>query len=125
MVSRRVTIAAAVVAVGLAVAVEIAWDSTPSFDAETWRAGAVTGAADASLEYDNPRYDLAGPLIRDHLHEGMTRDAVLQLLGPPDSVQGTELHYVIGANPYHIDPDALVIGFDADDRVTQVRIIQY
>jgi hypothetical protein len=113
----------AAAAIGLSVAIVAAGDTT--FDAEAWRAGAGADPAAASLSSVNPRLEMAQSVMDDHLVSGMPRATVLELLGPPDLVQGTALHYVLGVNPYHIDPDGLVIVFDPDDRLREAYITQY
>ena len=125
----RLSLSIAVAAIVLAVAVffldeQVAADD-PAFDSAAWRAGALDVSPDNFSSSDNPRYHLAGALMEEHLQPGMPRHDVLELLGPPDSVQDGSLHYVIGTNPYHIDPDAVVISFDDDHRLVESRIVQY
>jgi hypothetical protein len=73
----------------------------------------------------NPRGRMAYS-VRDLLLESrMTREEVIELLGPPEV--GSESHsiqYLLGAwSGFRIDYDFLVISFDEDDRVNEVRIV--
>lgn len=125
----RIAISLATAALVLAVAALLLDDRViagdPAFDGAAWRAGSLAVSEDNFSSSDNPRYALAWDLMDEHLQPGMTRAAVLDLLGPPDSVVDGALHYVIGTNPYHIDPDAVVISFDAADRLVESHITQY
>jgi len=73
----------------------------------------------------NPRGRMAYS-VRDLLLEShMTREEVIDLLGPPEI--DSEIHsiqYLLGAwSSIRIDLDYLVISFDDDDRVIEVRIV--
>jgi hypothetical protein len=75
--------------------------------------------------WDNPRGPMAGS-VRDLLVETrMTREEVIELLGPPEISEGDyAVRYLLG--PWRgipIDDDFLVVYFDEDGRVKDVRIM--
>lgn len=53
---------------------------------------------------------------------GMDKSAVLALTGPPDSQNGDVLEWVVGQS--FIDLNFLLITFDAEGRVTDVKVLQ-
>lgn len=82
------------------------------FDADVWR------AQRGSTARETPRTGLVVPLERNHLHKGMTRAAVIELLGEPDRRQPRSDHYRLGASPVGIDFETYVIEYDEQDLVT-------
>ena len=79
----------------------------------------------SSSEPDNPRYGMVDDLQTMLLQDRPTRVEVLELLGTPDGGQGDDyLGYNLGASFVGVDFDALVIYFDENDRVFEVRIVQ-
>ena len=54
--------------------------------------------------------------------DGMARDEVLALLGPPDSERDGMLVYETGVSPYGIDTEALRIAFDDAGRLVTADI---
>ena len=88
-----------------------------AFDAERWRAQAGTEA----LMERNPRGDMAGELIAEHLPPGRTREEVHALLGPPEFVDGDADVYELGRSAYGVDYEQLAIVY-ADDRLVGAQI---
>lgn len=81
------------------------------FDAAGWRAQQGSTAA------DNPRAGMLAALEREHLREGMTREAVNALLGAPERRLPRSDHYRIGAAPLGADYETYVVEYDERDRV--------
>jgi hypothetical protein len=91
----------------------LAAEGTPDgFDQAGWK------AQHDSTAIDNPRAGMV-VAVEEHLKPGMSRDEVLALLGPAESENGGTLTYDLGASPYGIDFDYLVIEFDAKGRLTR------
>ncbi|MBC8163697.1 MAG: hypothetical protein H7Z42_21020 [Roseiflexaceae bacterium] len=90
------------------------------FDAERWR------QATMGCDSDNPRLDMYSDLQAQLLRERPTRDEVIALLGDEGSAEtaGTSdtLSYMLGYNI--IDCDSLLIIFDSEGRVSDVRYSQ-
>lgn len=87
-----------------------------NFDAQTWR-------EHSSLrEADSPRADMVEELIQHHLPEGMARNEVLQLLGPPNGKDSDKLLYALGAASFSPDVTYLVIVFNADNRLERAYV---
>ena len=86
-----------------------------TFDAGAWRSDDGFGTCTA-------RAAMAPDLMASHLPPGMTRQKVLDMLGPPESDWSSdgEASYPIGC---WIDCDWVVVEFDASDRIT--RTFQY
>jgi hypothetical protein len=55
---------------------------------------------------------------------GMTREEVIDLLGPADGNRGGVLVYELGYSVFGVDTEAYEFAFDADGRLTQGRIIR-
>jgi len=80
------------------------------FDAELWRAQHGTQA----LEGENPRSAMLPALQREHLTAGAAREAILQLLGPPQYERpGTDV-YALGRSPFGVSDEQLAISYDED-----------
>lgn len=76
------------------------------FDSDKWK------ALRSSTERDNPRSRMLGDLKKE-LRQGMTRDAVVALLGEPEIKEGARYVYAIGASAFGVDYEYFVIEFDA------------
>lgn len=93
------------------------------FDSNTWKQ-AQAGQDDASIE---TRFQMAESVVASGLLLGKSRSEVIALLGnSPDSgyFKGS-LAYELGpqrSSYFAIDSDWLVIQFDGDDQVVEVRI---
>ena len=93
------------------------------FDSNTWKQ-AQAGQDDASIE---TRFQMAESVVASGLLLGKPRSEVIALLGnSPDSgyFKGS-LAYELGpqrSSYFAIDSDWLVIQFDGDDQVVEVRI---
>jgi hypothetical protein len=92
-----------------------------SFDRETWLA--LHNDSDA----DNPRGKMARDIQRRLLLGQVTREEVLDLLGPPDHGQRDDmLSYNLGMwSGFRMDYDSLDIYFDDQGRVVDVLIVQH
>ena len=86
------------------------------FDAEQWK------AQRGSTARNNPRVGMVVELQEKHLREGMSRAEVQQLLGEPDSRQGANEVYELGASPFGASFEYFVIEYDSTGKVTQLRI---
>ena len=97
------------------------WDDC-AFDREVWMAHYKDGKP------DNPRGQMLADLEKTVLREGMTKDEVIALLGPPDFDQPSErsVKYRLGSwSGMRIDPDSLEIAFGRDGKVEQVYCVQH
>lgn len=88
-----------------------------SFDQAGWRNADPSGRARANMLPD---------FIARHRLEGMTRQQVTALLGPPtttDKWHGADLTYVLGndGSIFPIDSEWLLITLDRQDRVATFR----
>ena len=93
------------------------------FDSNTWKR-AQAGQDEVSIE---TRFQMAESLVASGLLIGMARSEVIALVGndPGSGYFKGSLAYELGPqrNSYFaIDSDWLVIQFDGDDRVVEVRI---
>jgi len=86
------------------------------FDATDWKA-----QHDEDFDGDNPRAGMVGELQRDHLVEGLPRDEVHDLLGPPESVLGDTDLYELGRSATGVDYEQLAIVYE-HDRLTTTLI---
>ncbi len=96
------------------------FDDRP-FDAETWRMFA------GSEVPDNPRGRMAEAVVSEVLEPGMTREAVVEMLGPAEFEDPTgPLTYNLGmwSGP-RTEYDWLDIYFDTDGRFTHAEIVQH
>jgi hypothetical protein len=80
------------------------------FDSDHWKAQYDVD------DRDNPRAGMVTALER-LLTPGMSRDAVLDLLGRPESQDVNQFRYSIGVSPYGIDYEYFVVEFDRDGLV--------
>jgi hypothetical protein len=88
-----------------------------SFNRERWRA---QHNSDALMDR-NPRGNMASELIMEHLPQGMAREQVRALLGPPEFVDGGVEVYELGRSAYGVDYEQLAIVY-ADDRLQRADI---
>jgi Tol biopolymer transport system component len=82
------------------------------FDRELW-------LAHPTCERDNPRGRMVKDLLERHLHQGIPRARVMELLGPPErSVGGVD--YPLGEwSGFRVDCDFLRVEFDLSGRLTR------
>lgn len=73
----------------------------------------------------NPRGRMAYSVQKLLLDSRMTREEVIELLGPPEyGSEDSNFQYLLGPwSAFRMDYDLLIITFDEDDRVKDVRII--
>ena len=86
------------------------------FDAALWKA-----QHDRDETLENPRASMVGSLIDVRLQTGMTRAAVLELLGPPEFQRNGNDYYTLGRAPYGIDYEYLVVHYE-QDKVTLAKV---
>jgi hypothetical protein len=112
MPSRRLVAVLGVAALAAAVSFLQTGGRADGFDAARWRADAE-GERFVQL-------DALGPL----LEPGLTRDAALALLGPPDAERPGLLIWRLGVRPFRMDAEQLELRFDAAGRLTGHRVAQ-
>lgn len=91
------------------------------FDSATWQ-------DEARVHGEEVRNHMVADLLADHLKGGLTRDAVLALLGPPTDTPyfgDHDLVYWLGAEGGYagIDSRWLVIDFDDAGRLQRAEIV--
>jgi hypothetical protein len=88
------------------------------FSTEAWRGAERGGYARGGMVPD---------LLARHRLVGMTRAALVALLGPPQQTRadGRQLVYDLGVpdNGLAFDPDLLIITLDAEDRVVRHALV--
>jgi outer membrane protein assembly factor BamE (lipoprotein component of BamABCDE complex) len=88
------------------------------FDREVWFSSARTGFDDCI------RGAMAGDVQNRIIKKGMSKQDVLNKLGPPDSYHSDSIEYILGmCDP--IDPYGLNIFIGADGKVTNTEIVQH
>lgn len=94
------------------------------FDRTVW----VAAKAD---DPDSPRGPMARDVMRHHLRPGMTRNEVIRVLGPPDSIPssrslqgGDRIEYLVGSGGTW-DYCALTIQFDLAGKLVSAGIYQH
>lgn len=107
-------------------ALAVTWYSTGNHTEVVFSSSAWQDTADPEVTADTRRAMLPS-LLRDYLHEGMSRTAVIDLLGPPpDSVYFKEYDavYWAGTEPglFSIDNQWLVLTFDDNEQLTSIEI---
>lgn len=90
--------------------------STTNFDAALWR------AQYKSFERDNPRIGMISVLEREVLQKGMTKEAVREILGPPEQTRDNIDLYDLGISPFGVDYEQYVIEYDSDNKVVRFFI---
>ena len=100
---------ALVVGLALFVVVTCPFDDEP-FVREVW----IENADSTFGTIENPRGKMLRDLTKNHLQRGMRKEAVFELLGPPDQVTCDGLHkYHLGYwSGGRIDADIFVLIFD-------------
>jgi len=96
------------------------------FDAKVWR---ESGGKPEDFNWP-PRLKMIDSLMEQKLLDGLTREEVIQLLGPPDSdnwaaaTNPDKITYYLGPERgfISIDSEMLSINFDENDRVKEYRI---
>lgn len=87
------------------------------FNDELWR------AQHRNTSHKNPRIGLV-PSLDKVLAPGMSREEVIAVLGPPEAnADGRDL-YSLGASPYGVDYEQLVVEYDADDRLERYYVVR-
>ncbi|NNE86136.1 MAG: outer membrane protein assembly factor BamE [Alphaproteobacteria bacterium] len=98
----------------------LAWfisnQSGKKFEADKWKSWKET---EFSLSM---RWDMVGDLQRNHSLYGMSKSQVLDLLGPPDTVFGSEHSYYLGMARKGINTGQLRITFGDDQVVSEVSV---
>lgn len=100
-------------------------DRIDNFDIDLWSKGEDAQWTSAPPA---PRLEMADRLVESEALVGMSQTSVAALLGPPtqtDKFQDWDLVYWLGVERGYlpIDSEWLVIRFDADRRVSEVRIV--
>lgn len=126
----RVLCVALVIAACLAGLAWFAWFHTPypfddeAFDKEAW----------GQLDSDQDRAHMLDDLIDNHLHKGMSRTSVVELLGDPDRHTprtqeqdlAVALVYRVGFWPWHgMDDAVLAVWFGPDGLLTSAELLSY
>ena len=97
---------------------------TVKFDASLWKQGADS---QSSPSRDQSRSKMIADLMNSSLLLGKKREEVLLLLGNPDGMDrkvtfpGWDLYYYVC--PSGVDDRYLLIRFDANSRVSEVKVI--
>jgi outer membrane protein assembly factor BamE (lipoprotein component of BamABCDE complex) len=86
------------------------------FDAAYWR------SQRGVPENDNGRFGMV-EAMRHHVHPGMTREAVLALLGPPDATEPAGDLYILGIGWGGIDGNYLYLDYE-NDVLAKIRVVQ-
>ena len=98
------------------------------FTPEAW-AESCEGLKDTSCateENDCPRGPMVRSLLRQHLTVGVSRDAVVGLLGPADWDRAECLHWSLGAcSGLGIDYDSLFVCFDKTGHLVEAGHVQH
>jgi len=116
--TRRLRIGAVAAALlALASVVAVRAYSPGGFDAARWQAQRGSEAR------DNPRAGMLGDVMR-LLKPSMTREAVRALLGAPESERDGRWSYDLGASPYGVDYEYLVIEFDDAGRLVRAQFMR-
>jgi outer membrane protein assembly factor BamE (lipoprotein component of BamABCDE complex) len=102
----------------IALAVAGCEGNTVSFDRAKWDVGKGIFAE------DSPRLNMVDAAIAAGVKVGATRTAVLQIIGQPDEVNGSDSKWFLGLNGMVPDPLTLVVTFDANDVVTKTNIVR-
>lgn len=89
------------------------------FDSGVWKTANLNSEENWSLRWDmmndlRNRYDLVG----------MTRTEVLDLLGTPETITGSEFIYYLGYSKRGINTGSLTIMFNQNNVVTDIRVWQ-
>ena len=87
------------------------------FDAQRWKA--ERGRPD---ERDGKRNSMLEALERDHLRNGMSREAVRSLLGEPDTSTRTVDEYDLGPSPVGVTMESYAIEYDSQGRVVSFTL---
>ncbi len=91
---------------------------TSAFDSEKWKANSGCSAS-------NPRWHMRRD-AEARLTPGLTREAVLELLGPPDAMEPDEMLYCLGFwSGLRMDPDHLHVWFDGTGRLASSAVLQH
>lgn len=110
-----IRLAALVVAAAALIVVPGCRDET-YFDAAAWRA--QRGAP----ENENSRFGMV-EAMRHHVHPGMTREAVLEVLGPPDGAGESTDSYVLGMGWAGLDGNYLYLDYE-NGVLKKIRVVQ-
>ena len=91
------------------------------FDSALWK------SATHKFERDNPRGQMYDDLRHHYLKKGLDKQAVLNLLGPPDIKSDDSLfNYNLGMwSGFRIDYDTLNIAFNSKGKVARVYRVQH
>jgi hypothetical protein len=95
------------------------------FDAWTWKASA------GQFQHNSPRQSMAQDLLAAHSPLGLTREQVIELLGPDDRGLAMsfhteyELRYVLGRVEGQMEPDWLLIKIGPDGHVVEAIVRGY
>jgi len=88
------------------------------FDSEVWK------NSEADLTHNSTRIRMADSLVDEHLTPGMTREQLIELLGPPDKTtdifNGQFMSYLLGRerSRFALDKEWLFVSLDNDYRAT-------
>jgi hypothetical protein len=83
------------------------------FDELVWKAQHDSPA----LEDENPRAAMAPELLGERLTEGMTRDEVRRLLGPPEHEDELTDVYELGRSTYGVSYEQIAVEYDGGELV--------
>lgn len=84
-----------------------------SFDEQLWKAQHGTPA----LQEENPRGAMAPELLHGRLTEGMTRDEVRRLLGPPEHEDELTDVYELGRSSWGVSYEQIAVEYDGGELV--------
>jgi outer membrane protein assembly factor BamE (lipoprotein component of BamABCDE complex) len=90
--------------------------STVGFDRAKWDVGKGIFAE------DSPRLKMVDAAMAAGVKVGATRSAVLQIIGEPDLINGSDSKWFLGLNGMVPDPLTLVVTFGANGFVTKTNI---
>lgn len=82
------------------------------FDSAAWK------AQSGNYEDDNPRDGMVASL-KKRLRAGMSKQAVLDLLGPPDTIREAGEVYFLGRSAYGVSYEVFVLRYDERDRLVR------
>ncbi|GLS46832.1 hypothetical protein [Methylobacterium brachythecii] len=85
------------------------------FDGRAWK------AAYGSTERKNPRAAMVEE-VKAALETGMTREAIIDRLGPPEIEKDGVLTYALGVGGFGVDYSYLVLRLDGGGRLSSVSV---
>ena len=98
------------------------WRNRRTFDAAVWRSDNSSDIT-KPYTYDRswpPRLCMVDDLLASGLLNGLTKEQVIELLGPPNSEQTFEFYYYLGPERavIRLDNEFLVVKFNVEGKVS-------